>query len=265
MPAADPEDQCAARDFERSLREDVVAGRALRATLDWFESQPKRVRRSLRLIVETAKRDKAELERRNGDEIPSRSMGPPKTRPSHRPLPSPAVPDPFVALRSETHSKTRQHNHWDALQPGIGRRKTRLRAFCATGRAYVRHQSIASFVPVPVFALEAPPNPYPRPVTPPGLREALFGCIGLPRIAEGPATYGLNTPIVTQPRPPSPVLPPFEQLVIPAEELLVYGRRVNPRMAYVIARGRQAMGLRGSQHIRDAVTDIFFTRTVWGI
>ncbi|QRV73371.1 Retrovirus-related Pol polyprotein from transposon [Ceratobasidium sp. AG-Ba] len=275
MPAADPEDQREARDFERSLREDVAAGCAHRATLEWFERQPKRIRRSLKLIVETAKQDKAELERRNGDEIPSRSMGPPKTRPSHRLLPCPAVPNPFVALRSETHSETRQQNHWDALQrpsaqprdlsclkgfgnpwAGIGQRKTRLRAFCATGRAYVRHQSIASFVPVPVFALEAPPNPYPRPVTPPGLREALFGCIGLPRTADGPATYGLNTPIVTQPRPPSPVLPLFEQLVIPPEELLVYGRRVNPWMAYVIARGRQAMGLRGSQHIHDAVTDI---------
>ncbi|QRW00908.1 hypothetical protein RhiJN_28926 [Ceratobasidium sp. AG-Ba] len=271
MPAADPEDQCRAREFERDLRNDVLAGLAHRAMLDWFEAQPKRVRRCLKLIVETAKRDKATLQRRIA------SDGPPCLPHAPPPLPS-IVPRPPV-LEEDPQAERRRDPPQSApltvLSPnqlpprdlsclkgtgnawaGIGRRKRRCREFCAIGRTYVRHQSIVSSPPVPVFSLDIPPRCCTRPATPPGLREALFGCIGLPRIADGPATYGSNTPVAVKPRPVPPVLPPFEQMVIALTELVVHGRRVNPRVGYVVARGQQAMGCRGREPIRDAVIDI---------
>ncbi|QRV80899.1 hypothetical protein RhiJN_08914 [Ceratobasidium sp. AG-Ba] len=257
MPAADPKDQRRARDFERSLREDVLAGRAHRATLDWFKAQTKRVRRSLWLIVETAKHDKAVLEQRTAAQPSPQQDGIRAPRSTHQLLPSHVAPDSLASRQLQT----RQRDCSECPQPakaqprdlsclkgagnpwaGIGRRKTRVRAFCAIGRTYVRHQSITSTPPIPVFALDVPPRCYTRPTTPPGLREALFGCIGLPRIADGPATYGSNTPVTVKPRPGPPVLPPFEQMEITPAELTVYGRRVNPRVAYIVARGRQAMG-----------------------
>ncbi|KAG8794301.1 hypothetical protein FRC12_024962 [Ceratobasidium sp. 428] len=287
MPSADPNDQRDARDFERSLREDVLAGRADPGLLTWFEALPKRVRRSLRLIVETAKRDKAELQRRSTDTVPDKQGG------------SQLLPQINPPLLDIEQNPWAEHNPWTELNPGadpctlahrvgpsivpvhcvepvppvqprdlscltgggnawagIGRRKKRCRAFCAIGRAYVRHQSISSPSPAPVFAVDTPPHPYTRPATPPGLRESLYNCVGLLPIANGPATYGLNTPAAAQARQPPAVLPPFEQLVFQPGELEVYDRRVNARFVYVIARGRQAMGCQSRQLLRDAAVDV---------
>ncbi|QRV98296.1 hypothetical protein RhiJN_26315 [Ceratobasidium sp. AG-Ba] len=63
MPA-EPEDQRQARELERALSNDVLAGLAHCAMLDWVKAQPKRIQRSLKLIIETAKRDKASLAQR---------------------------------------------------------------------------------------------------------------------------------------------------------------------------------------------------------
>ncbi|KAG9120625.1 hypothetical protein FRC07_003814 [Ceratobasidium sp. 392] len=239
MPSTDPDDRRDAREFERSLREDVLAGRADPAQLTWFVALPKRVRRSLRLIVETAKREKAELERRSTGKVPGEQGTPQLALPTN---PSPlyaelnpwAEPNPWVEScteprRGEAEIATHERVESPQVQPrdlsclgsggnpwaGIGRRKKRCRAFCAIGRAYVRHQWILSPKPAPspVFAV-VPPDPYTRPVTPPGLRELLYNCVGLLPIANGPATYGLNTPIVAQSRQLPAVLPPFEQLTI---------------------------------------------------
>ncbi|QRW15394.1 hypothetical protein RhiLY_14393 [Ceratobasidium sp. AG-Ba] len=268
MPAANPEDQRQAREFERDLRNDVLAGLAHRATLNWFEAQPKRVRRSLKLIIKTAKRDKASLEEHvAGDpsscppRLPTHALSTTPPRPTlednpwaeHRPVMhcQPAR-KPIQPQSRDLSCLKGDGNAW----AGIGRRKRRCRKFCAIGRTYVRHQSITSTPPVPVFALDEPARYHTRPATPPGLREALFGCVGLPRIADGPATYGLNTPVQPTIRPPPPVLPPFDQLEIKPGDLQVCGRRVNARFAYVIARGRQAMGSERRDVFRDAVLDV---------
>ncbi|KAG8747477.1 hypothetical protein FRC12_014056 [Ceratobasidium sp. 428] len=281
MPPADPDDQRDAREFERSLREDVLAGRADPAQLAWFVALPKRVRRSLKLIVETAKRDKAELERRSTSKVPGEQGGPQFTLPTrsslsdieHNPWaePNPRTDSPCMPAHRDDPSVTIVHCAGPPLvQPrdlscltgggnawaGIGRRKKRCRAFCAIGRAYVRHQSVSSPSPAPVFTVDTPSHPYPRPATPPGLRESLYSCVGLLPVANGPATYGLNTPAAAQVRQPPAVLPPFEQLVIQPSDLAVYNRRVNARFAYVIARGRQAMGCQSRQLLRDAAVDI---------
>ncbi|QRV96335.1 hypothetical protein RhiJN_24353 [Ceratobasidium sp. AG-Ba] len=271
MPAADPEDQRRAREFERDLRNDVLAGLAHRAMLDWFDSQPKRVRRSLKLIIETAKRDKAALQQRIASDGPPRlphlSVQVSSTVPCppaleenpwakecpepHRGSPS-TSPVPNRLQQRDLSCLKRDGKAW----AGIGRRKRRCREFSAIGRTYVRHQSIVSSPPVPVFALDVPPRCLTRPATPPGLREALFSCIGLPRIADGPATYGLNTPVQLPTRPLPPVLPPFDQLEIKPSDLQACGRRVNARFAYVIARGRQAMGSERRDVFKDAVFDV---------
>ncbi|QRV74418.1 hypothetical protein RhiJN_02432 [Ceratobasidium sp. AG-Ba] len=277
MPAADPEDQHAAREFKRTLREDVLAGRAPRAELDWFEAQPKRVRRSLKWIVETAKRDKALLEQRTAGDGSSCPPPSPMHVLSTIPPPPTLEDNPWAEHRPVRHPGVRR----TALEPvrlqprdlsclkgdgnawaGIGRWKRRCRKFCAIGRTYVRHQSIVSSPPVPVFALDAPPCCHSRPATPPGLREALFGCIGLSRIADGPATYGLNTPVQPIIRPPPPVLQSFDQLEIKPSDLQVCGCRVNARFAYVIAQGRQAMGSKRQDVFRDAVLDVAIASNV---
>ncbi|KAG8713486.1 hypothetical protein FRC09_018660 [Ceratobasidium sp. 395] len=284
MPSADPDDQRDAREFERSMREDVAAGRADSAQLAWFVALPKRVRRSLKLIVQAAKRDKAELERRSTNKAPGEQGGPQLTLPAkpslsdieHNPwAESNPWAEPYTPARRDDPSVTTVHCTGPPLvQPrdlscltsggsawaGIGRRKKRCRAFCAIGRAYVRHQSILSPspspAPVPVFAVDVPPDPYTRPATPPGLRELLYNCAGLIPIANGPATYGLNTSLAPQPRRSPDVLPPYEQLAIQPGELEVFDRQVNAQFAYVIARGRQAMGCQSRQIFRDAAVDV---------
>ncbi|QRV75805.1 hypothetical protein RhiJN_03820 [Ceratobasidium sp. AG-Ba] len=277
MPAADPEDQREAREFERSLRKDVAAGRAYRATLEWFEAQPKRVRRSLRLIVETAKRDKAELERRMADEDPRQQCRLRTPLQISPPLQYNVEPNPWAAHCPETRqiectAVTRpvqlpprdlsclksDGNPWG----GIGRRKKRFRAFCAIGRAYIRHQSITSPSPAPVFTLESSSFWPTRPATPLGLREALYTFDGLLQIANGPATYGLNTPAAPQPKPRPATLPPFEQMDVQPSDLKVLGRVINPCVAYVVARGRQVLGARGVDLLRDAAVDIACAESV---
>ncbi|KAG8685070.1 hypothetical protein FRC08_013320, partial [Ceratobasidium sp. 394] len=65
MPAANPNDQRAARDFEQLLRYDVFSGHAPQSRLDWFLALPKRVRRSWRLIDQALGPHEAAAERAN--------------------------------------------------------------------------------------------------------------------------------------------------------------------------------------------------------
>ncbi|QRV77123.1 hypothetical protein RhiJN_16097 [Ceratobasidium sp. AG-Ba] len=236
MPAADPDDQRDARAFERSLREDVLAGRTDRSQLDWFVALPKRVRRSLRLIVETAKRDFAQPERHSTNH-PSRSLSAnpqlkvptpssPSIKVTQQLTPIPPRPRDLSCLKGDGTA-------WN----GLGRRKKRCRAFCAIGRAYVRQQTVSrSPTPAPVLALEAIPVLPTRPVTPPGLRESVYSSAGLLSIANGPATYGLNTPAPPTPSVPAPVHPGRFR----AGEWMVLGRDVNPDYAFIVALGHHA-------------------------
>ncbi|KAG8725301.1 hypothetical protein FRC09_003138 [Ceratobasidium sp. 395] len=106
MPSPDPDDQRDAREFERSLREDVLAGRADPTLLECFVALPKRVRRSLKLIVESAKRDQAALERRSTDRESSEQGGPKLTAPTNSPLSYMELnpwtePNPWAESRTE--------------------------------------------------------------------------------------------------------------------------------------------------------------------
>ncbi|QRV92760.1 hypothetical protein RhiJN_20778 [Ceratobasidium sp. AG-Ba] len=221
MPAADPVDQRAAREYEEMLRYYVYSGQAPQSKLDWFQGLPKRVRRSRRLIDEAL----GSLER------------------ILRLAAAQAQPRDLSCLMGDG-------NAWH----GIGRRKKRCRVFCAIGRAYVRqtHASSGHSHDAPILTVEAatPPSPPPtpdaptQPVTPEGLREAAFSCLGLLATASGVNAYGTNTPCPMPPVPPriirrplSPVPPPEPQPAYDGETV-VDGVDVDWRLAYVIARGR---------------------------
>ncbi|KAG8774241.1 hypothetical protein FRC12_002096 [Ceratobasidium sp. 428] len=291
MPA-DPEDQRDAREFERSLREDVLAGRADPAQLAWFVALPKRVRRSLRLIVETAKHDKAQLlKRRSTDKAPrvqDTQQLVPSTGPSlsdieqnpwaeRNPWAEPCTPEaPLVdtlirAIATYPRPEPAQvqprdlsclrgdGNAWG----GIGRRKKRCRAFCAIGRAYVCRQSIAlpALAAAPVFTLEHEPEIPPRPDTPPDLREAVWYLQHAIYGVDGPSTPDLHS--LASPEPESapepephplypPTPPPIEQIPLQPGELNVFGHEVDPYFAYVVMRGRRAIAPQVSCSLREA-------------
>ncbi|KAG8710058.1 hypothetical protein FRC08_017682 [Ceratobasidium sp. 394] len=249
MPAADPADQQAARDFEQSLRYDVFSGRAPQAKLDWFLALPKRVRRSRRLIDEALgplkaaeERAKEELVRRQTDEF-LRNLRLTALR---------QQPQDLSCLRSD-----------GAPWAGIGRRKKRCRAFRATGQAYVLHQTLATPSAAPVFTLDHAPDIPSRPATPPGLREAAFGCVGLLASASGVNAYGHNTPYPMPPlptriirRPPSPLPPPKPQLAYEGETI-IDGQLVDCYLAYVMAMGRWEGCKWGSQQsLREAAQSV---------
>ncbi|KAG8682048.1 hypothetical protein FRC08_015219 [Ceratobasidium sp. 394] len=246
MPAADPADQRAARDFEQSLRYDVLSGRAPQAKLDWFSALPKRVRRSRQLIDEALGPFQAARERAKEELVQQRTEG------FLRDLRLAALrqqPRDLSCLRGDG-------TPW----AGIGRRKKRCRAFRATGQAYVLHKTLAMPSATPIFTLDRAPDIPTRPPTPPELRDTVWNLPGLYTIAQGPATYGLNSP-ETRPTPephhvPAHLPPPAYPASIDPEILSFCGHTVNRDLAYIVARGRHAVSPWQRYSVRDAVVDI---------
>ncbi|QRV90625.1 hypothetical protein RhiJN_18643 [Ceratobasidium sp. AG-Ba] len=240
MPAADPADQSTAREYEQMLRYYVYLGRAPQSKLDWFQSLPKRVRHSCRLIDEAlGPIEAAETQARE-------ALAERQARELEQTLRLAAArkqPRDLLCLQGPG-------NAWH----GIGRCKKRRCVFNAIGRAYIR-QMLASSTPshnAPILTVKttAPPSPPPthntptRPITPEGLCEAAFSCVGLLATVSGINAYGTNTPCPMPPvptriirRPLSPVLPPAPQPAYDGKTV-VDGVDVDWRPAYVIAHGR---------------------------
>ncbi|KAF8600301.1 hypothetical protein BDV93DRAFT_511052 [Ceratobasidium sp. AG-I] len=251
MPARDPDDQAAAREFEQMLRYYVYSGRSPQSKLDWFLQLPKRVRRSRALIGEALGPFEEEQERKR--EARERHLAEELERTIR-----------LQALRTQPRDLASLHIEGTRPWTGLGRRKKRCRVFELTGRAYAVRQRCspppASTVPVPTIPettrvscsaqTEADPVPT-RPTTPEGLRVAVRAAGYLPLVANGPASYGLNTPsdptpppspptrVVTRVvrRPPSPVEPPLPYPVTPGETV-IDGVEVDWRLAYIVALGR---------------------------
>ncbi|KAG9091649.1 hypothetical protein FS749_016371, partial [Ceratobasidium sp. UAMH 11750] len=134
---------------------------------------------------------------------------------------------------------------------GLGRRKRRSRAFEEIGHAFNTRQRLAGIpppvqsTPVDIQTLHTSPPAVPsRPATPPGLREAVFGCVGLLASASGVNAYGHNTPYPMPPlptrvirQPPSPLPPPQPQLAYEGETI-INGQPVDCYLAYVMTMGR---------------------------
>ncbi|QRV96458.1 hypothetical protein RhiJN_24476 [Ceratobasidium sp. AG-Ba] len=236
MPAADPADQSAAREYEQMLRYYVYSGRAPQSKLDWFQALPKRIRRSRRLIDEALGPIEAE-ETRAREALAERQAR--ELELSLRLAAARTQPRNLSCLKGPG-------NAWH----GIGRRKKRCRVFYTIGRAYVRQTLSVHDAPILTIETAAPPSPPPtpdaptRPMTPEGLREAAFSCVGLLATASGVNAYGTNTPCPMPPVPPriiqrplSPMPPPEPQPAYDGETV-VDGVDVDWRLAYVIARGR---------------------------
>ncbi|QRV95314.1 hypothetical protein RhiJN_23332 [Ceratobasidium sp. AG-Ba] len=229
------EDQRDARAFERSLREDVLAGQTDRSQLDWFVALPKRVRRSLRLIVKTAKRDFARPEQRSTHQPPRHERSDPQpTRPTLSPPPrsSNQALRPVLTAPRDLSCLKGNGTAWN----GIGRRKKRFRTFQAIGRAYVRRQAISEPPTAPIQLVETLPALPTRPITPPGLWELIYRSASPLSVANGPATYGLNTPT----DPPAAVPAPTHPGQFRPGEWVVLGRDINPDYAFITALGYHA-------------------------
>ncbi|KAG9082925.1 hypothetical protein FS749_006461 [Ceratobasidium sp. UAMH 11750] len=174
MPAADPDDQRAARDFEQSLRYDVFSGWARQAKLDWFLALPKCIQWSRRLIDEALGPLKAAKERAKEESVRQQNN---KFLHTLRLAALRQQPRDLSCLRGDA-------TPW----AGIGHRKKRCRAFRATGQAYVLHQTLVAPPAAPVFTLNCVHDVPSRPVTPPGLREAsqsVATCSGSEFLAQG--------------------------------------------------------------------------------
>ncbi|KAG8717711.1 hypothetical protein FRC09_013850 [Ceratobasidium sp. 395] len=282
MPSVDPDDQWDARDFERSLRKDVLAGRADPSLLT-----------CLQLIVETAKHDKAQLKRRSTGKTLSvqdeTAWLPPSMSLS---LDSDiehnlwAEPDPWARSRTEVHSagnvsiaiaqcvQPRPVQPRDLLclqgdaKPwmGIGQRKKRCQAFHAIGQAYLScRKRVPPAAAASVFALEQEPEVPPRPDTPPNLCEAVWHLGHSIHGVYGPFTPDVHSLVSPEPKPelklvPHPLYPPtpppIEHISVQPGELNVFGHNVDLYLAYVVMRGRCAMAPQAAHSLRDAAVSI---------
>ncbi|CCO34238.1 hypothetical protein BN14_08332 [Rhizoctonia solani AG-1 IB] len=258
MPAADPEDQQAARAIESTLRDAVKRAEQPPVELEWFMALPKRIRRSAQLIkaaqvesgvllehVRTEWNRSRKIEQDREDQLA-------RARTQPRDLECLRAPDPTA---------------WH----GLGRRKKRSRAFEMTGRAYNTRQKLLdaapSATPDDVFLLHPSSCYVPkRSPTPLGLRDSMRNVPGLIYVANGPANpadYGLPTPA-------SPISVDLEPPVIPLRvpsptfpyeprpgEFCVHGSEIDPDIAYVVAHGRHSRTPEAGYSAVLAAVDIY--------
>ncbi|QRV73613.1 hypothetical protein RhiJN_01627 [Ceratobasidium sp. AG-Ba] len=232
MLATDPADQQAARAIESSLRDAVNRLQRPPIELEWFMAQPKRVRRSAKLL-EAAQADakvlldhvRAEWDQARQIER-SRKERLEKARAQPRDIECLRAPDPAA---------------WN----GLGRCKKRCRAFDGVGRAYNTRQRVVArpqalpSCPVDLQAVESPGFDVPQaPSTPPGLRQSVRNIPGLMERANGPADgrdYGWPSP--AEPSPPSTpsstrseVTRPDYPYYVHSTELTVHGSEMDRDM-----------------------------------
>ncbi|KAG8700102.1 hypothetical protein FRC09_006174 [Ceratobasidium sp. 395] len=228
MPADDPADQNAARVSESSLRDTVNRLERPPIELEWFLALPKRVRRSAQLIRAAQTECQVLLEHVRSEWTRARNI---ERQREERLARTKCQPRDLECLRAPN----------PAAWNGLGRKKTRGRAFEAIGRAYTTRQQLAqptaandtapaarfasSDNPADAFLLHPSSCHVPkRPPTPPGLREAMYNVPRLLGQANGTdgCDYGCTTPreLTPPPSPPPPVVvppPDFPRDPIPSQ------------------------------------------------
>ncbi|KAG8682111.1 hypothetical protein FRC11_000238, partial [Ceratobasidium sp. 423] len=254
MPAADSEDQQAARALELALKDAVKRLERPPVELEWFLALPKRIRRSGRLL-EAAQSDARvlldharETWTKDRQREASREARLAELRSQPRNLDCLKAPDSSGST-------------WQ----GIGRRKRRSRKFEAIGRAFTVRQAMApttSVSPPPpgdvydIHALKPTQAHLPKRLnTPDGLREAVWSDPQLRKAASRPTRAGYATPRRPPPalappplpapvplppviihRPPSP-MPPPEPPLLTELEIHVGGQAMDSHLAYLMAMG----------------------------
>ncbi|QRV92230.1 hypothetical protein RhiJN_20248 [Ceratobasidium sp. AG-Ba] len=262
MPAADPADQQAARTIESTLREAVQRGERPPVELSWFQALPKRIRRSGRLL-ETAQNEAQVLIDQLRTEW-SRARRIEQER-AERLAKAQSLPRNLECLRMP------DTKAWN----GLGRRKSRCRAFEGVGRAFLARQRLATPnpAPQPVESLETVPNVAPtRPPTPPGLRAALYNTPGLLNSAMTKENYGCNSPIpvfapsLPQSAPDTTAIPTqrpaYPHSPLPGE-LTVFGKDIDPDAVYIVSRGRHAWAPFANRPLRDVAVDVAIVEEHW--
>ncbi|KAG9124065.1 hypothetical protein FRC07_012986 [Ceratobasidium sp. 392] len=274
MPAADPDDQLAARTLEAELRDAVVRRERPQIELDWFVALPKRIRRSARLLEAAQAEAKVLLDhvRAAWDRLQrvererEERLGQARTRP--RDLECLRAPDPTA---------------WN----GLGRRKRRCRAFDAIGHAYTARQRASappSPPPVPFStrpaAVSATPNPLlpaatapvdlftadPYVYTPAPLWQAAADLVRKVRGKEPFASPSLSelhspdlkyvpppvTPAPVPPRPPPRLLP----IPYPTGPISAFDREVNSHLVWILARGRRRWNPGSTLSLQEAAHSV---------
>ncbi|KAG9121023.1 hypothetical protein FRC07_003193 [Ceratobasidium sp. 392] len=251
MPAADPDDQLAARTLEAELRNAVARRERPQIEVDWFVALPKRIRRSARLLEAAqaeakvlldhvrAAWDRLERVEREREERLERAKAQPRSLECLR------APDAAA---------------WN----GLGRRKRRCRAFDAIGHAFATRRRVSDAVPAPPIPFStrptpvlAAPNPLPPPATSPvdilladpyvytpaPLWQAAANLVRKVRGKEpfsSPSLSELHSPDPSYvPPPPTPPPRPLPIPYPPGPTVSAFDRNVNSHLAWIIARGRR--------------------------
>ncbi|KAF8602521.1 hypothetical protein BDV93DRAFT_509274 [Ceratobasidium sp. AG-I] len=139
MPACDPNDQAAAREFEQMLRYYVSSGRSPQSKLDWFLALPKRVQRSQALIGEMLGPYEEEQERE-------------QEACKHRLAMALERAVRLQALRSQPRDLAALHVEGARPWTGLGRHKTQCRVFELMGRAYTARQRHSPLPTLPMIS-----------------------------------------------------------------------------------------------------------------
>ncbi|QRW08203.1 hypothetical protein RhiLY_07202 [Ceratobasidium sp. AG-Ba] len=226
MPAANPIDQRAAREYEQMLRYYVYSGRTPQSRLDWFEALPKRVRRSRRLIDEALGPIKAAETRAQEALAEQRAR---ELKESLRLAAARAQPRNLSIRRRISNAVTSTENLRDT---------------------FLLHPS-SCYVPK-------------RLPTPPGLRETIWNVPGLIQLAQGPANaadYGLPTPLTPEsvaPEPPavSVVSPPDFPRDPQPHEFSVDGHEIDPDFSYIVAQGQHSRAPEPGYSAQRAAWDV---------
>ncbi|KAF8600458.1 hypothetical protein BDV93DRAFT_265858 [Ceratobasidium sp. AG-I] len=175
MPAADPLDQRAAREFKQTLRDLVSAGHASHSMLEWFSALPKRVRRSRRLIDDAWAALKAAgikirqhdaHERALAEQVVVRAPSPrdllslqgdanpwAEDEPVPRQTGNIERERRLEVLRTQLRDLSCLRGDGSAWS-SVGRRKKRYRAFRAIGRTFLLHQTLSQASATAVSSLE---------------------------------------------------------------------------------------------------------------
>ncbi|KAG9126001.1 hypothetical protein FRC07_005273 [Ceratobasidium sp. 392] len=268
MPAADPDDQLAARTLEAELRGAVARRERPPIELDWLSALPKRIRRSARLLEAAQAESRVLLDHVRANWNRARQAE--KER-EERLARAKALPRDLECLRAPDPTA------WN----GLGRRKRRCRAFDAIGHAFVTRQRVPDAAPAPPVpfstrptSVPTAPDPLPAratsPVdlfatdayvyTPAPLWQAAADLVRKVRGKEpfaSPTFSELHSPNPSYiPPPPTPPSRPLPIPYPPGPTVSAFDRNVNSHLAWILTCGRRRWNPGSIYSLQEAANNV---------